>query len=156
MSYDGFSMDMKKGPVQGGCGRSVVLLLLTPMMTLNASQAMTLCIRSDGHVAIELVIQDRCTCEMRTSGVEADSIPTIVTSCVADGRGTSCTDLSVPIGVCGSRMAPDTSNANAVGWMTAPPLPWPATLDAINVASPESPPPLVPHHAPLDSIILRV
>jgi hypothetical protein len=130
------------------------LLLLTPMMVLNASQAMTLCVGHDGHVAIELVVQDHCTCEVRTSG--ADNAVVGAASRVIDGRSLSCADYAIPVGSCGVCAAPVTSEAAFVGPATAPPLSSPAAIDAIQIAPPESPPAFICHYTPLNSIILRV
>ncbi|MCX5643565.1 MAG: hypothetical protein NTZ17_02595 [Phycisphaerae bacterium] len=145
---------MKTRPIQGGCGRIAVLLVLTPMMVLNASQAMTLCVGHDGHIAIELVVQDRCTCEVRTSG--ADGIVVGAASRAIDGQSPSYADYAIPVGSCGVRAAPVTSEAVFVGPATAPLLPSPAAIDVIQIASPESPPALICHYTPLNSIILLV
>jgi hypothetical protein len=147
-------MGMKNRPIQGGCRRIAVLLVLTPMMVLNASQAMTLCVGRDGHVAIELVVQDRCTCEVRTSG--ADGIVVGAASRVLDGRSLLCADYAIPVGSCGVRAVAVTSEAASVSPATTPALPSLAVIDVIQIASPESPPALLCHYTPLNCIILLV
>jgi len=149
-------MSMQNRPMQGKCGRIAVLLLLSPMMTLNASQATTLCVGHDGHVAIELVVDDHCTCEVRTSGTGADHVPAGTASSVMDERQQSCTDLSIPIGSCGSRTAPVPSKADSSGPATAPAFPSPAATGEVEIASPESPPTFIRYYTPLNSIILQV
>jgi hypothetical protein len=131
-------------------------VLLTPMMTLNASQAMTLCVSGDGHTAIELVIGDRCTCELRPSGEDADSVRVSGPSHLMDGRSLSCTDMSVPVGSCDGRTASGAVKAGLASPVAAPPLPLPATIDALATPRCESPPLLACYSALLDSIILRV
>ena len=132
----------------------MVLLLLTPMMTLNASQAMTLCVSGDGHAAIELVIGDRCTCELPASGASADGIRVSGPSHLMDGRSMSCTDMSVPIGSCDGRTASGTLKTVFTSSPAAPPLP--AAIDALETALCESPPRWACYSTALDSIILRV
>ena len=145
---------MKNRPVQGRCGRIAVLLALTPMMMLNASQAMTLCVSHDGRVAIELVVQDHCACEVQPLG--ANSALMDAASLLIDRQSQSCTDYAIPVGSCGSRVAPATSKATSVGPATAPPLPSPAAIDMIPIASPESPPAFPCYYTPLNNIILQV
>ena len=148
-------MDMKTRPIQGRCGRIAVLLVLTPMMMmLNASQAMTLCVSHDGRVAIELVVQDHCACEVQTSG--ANSALMDAASRVIDGQSQSCTDYAIPVGSCGLRPALVTSKAAAAGPATAPPLPSPVALDVTESAALASPPAFTCYYTPLDSIILQV
>lgn len=127
-------------------------MLLTPMMTLNASQAMTLCVSGDGHTAIELVIGDRCTCEQPSS--DAHGIRVSGPSHLMDGRSMSCTDMSVPIGSCAGRTALGTLKAVFTNPIAAPPLP--AAIDALEAALCESPPRWACYSTALDSIILRV
>ena len=131
-------------------------MLLTPMMMVNASQAMTLCVSGDGHTAIELVIGDRCTCELPSSGASADGVRVSGPSHLMDGRSLSCTDMSVPVGSCDGRTAPGTLKADLASPAAAPPLPPPATIDAMATALCESPPFLACYSTLLDSIILRV
>ena len=145
---------MKTRPIQGRCGRIAVLLALTPMMMLNASQAMTLCVSHDGHVAIELLVGDHCTCKVRTAS--ADNVLMGAASQLMDGRSHACSDFIIPVGSCSVRAAPATSKAMAGAAATAPPLPLPAVIDAIESASPESPPTFPCYYTPLCSVILRV
>jgi hypothetical protein len=127
-------------------------MLLTPMMTLNASQAITLCVNSDGHAAIELLIGDRCTCEQQPS--DAHGVRMSGLSHLMDGRSLSCTDMSVPVGSCDGRSALGTAKAGLASPIAAPPLP--PTIDTMEAALGESPPALACHSTLLDSIILRV
>jgi hypothetical protein len=131
-------------------------MLLTPMMTLNASQAMTLCVSGDGHTAIELVIGDRCTCELRPCGADADGVRVGAPSGLMDGRSMSCTDMSVPVGSCVGRSVSDTLKVVLASRLAAPPLPPPATTDTLETPLIESPPPLACFSTLLDSIILRM
>ncbi|MCX5645728.1 MAG: hypothetical protein NTZ17_13785 [Phycisphaerae bacterium] len=147
-------MSTKTRPIQGRCGRIAVLLVLTPMMALNASQAMTLCVGHDGHVATELIVQDHCACEVQTSG--ANSALMDAASRVIDGQSQSCTDYAIPVGSCGLRPAWVTSKAASAGPATAPPRPSLAVIDVIQIASPESPPAFPCYYTPLNNIILQV
>ncbi len=149
-------MCTKNRSIRRRCGRTLVLVLLTPMMTLNASQAMTLCVSGDGHTAIELVIGDRCTCELRPLGEDADGARVGGPSHLMDGRSLSCMDMSVPVGSCDGRSAPGTSKAGLASPIAAPLLPPPATIDALATPRCESPPLLACYSTGLDSIILRV
>jgi hypothetical protein len=140
--------------MQRGCGRTLVLMLLTPVMTLNVSQAMTLCVSGDGRAAIELVIGDRCTCELQSSDVHGVRVSS--PAHLMDGRSLSCTDMSVPVGSCDGCTAMGTAKAGLASPLAAPPLPPPATTDALEIPLCESPPPLACYSTLLDSIILRV
>ena len=131
-------------------------MLLTPMMMLNVSQAMTLCVSGDGRTALELVIGDRCTCEQPPSGASADGVRVSGPSRLMDGRDLSCTDMSVPIGSCDGRTASGTAKAGPTSPIAAPPLPPPATIDALEMPRCESPPLWACYSTLLDSIILRV
>jgi hypothetical protein len=145
---------MKIKPMPTGCGRIAVLLVLTPMMMLNASQAMTLCVGQDGHVALELLVGDHCTCEVRATGAGDARIDGA--SRLLDGRSQSCSDFVVPVGACGVRAAPATATGIPRTPDAALPLPLPAALDTIGLAPPESPPLLSCYGTPLGSVILRV
>ena len=145
---------MKIRPIQTGCGRIAVLLVLTPMMMLNASQAMVLCVGQNGHVAIELLVGDHCTCEVPTTN--ADDAHIDGTSRLLDGRSQSCTDFVVPVGSCGLRAAPATSVLTCGALAAAPLQPLLVAIDAIDLVSPGSPPPLSCYCTPLGSVILRV
>jgi hypothetical protein len=147
-------MILQTGPTPRKCGRIGVLLVLTPMMMLNASQAMTLCVRHDGHIALELVIGDRCTCDMQAAG--ADDILLETTSHLMEGPSHSCSDFVVPIGACSVRAAPATSVPLSGVPDVAPPLPLWADIDALVTASLESPPAFSCHSTSLSSVILRV
>jgi hypothetical protein len=145
---------MKTGLTPSKCGRTAVLLVLTPMMMLNASQAVTLCVGHDGHIAIELLVGDHCTCEMRTAG--ANDVLISATSRLMEGRSLSCSDFVVPIGACGVRTARAASTVIPGAPAATPPLPLPAAIDALDIASLESPPAFSCHYTPLCGVILRV
>ena len=131
-------------------------MLLTPMMMLNVSQAMTLCVSSDGRTAIELVIGDCCTCELPSSGPSTDGVRVSGPSHLMDGRDLSCTDMSVPIGSCDGRTASGTAKARPASPTAARLLPPSAMIDAWETPHCESPPLLACYSTLLDSIILRV
>ncbi|RPJ59936.1 MAG: hypothetical protein EHM24_27535 [Acidobacteria bacterium] len=147
-------MQTKRRLLPDRCGRIAVLLALSPMMMLNASQALTLCVGHDGRVAVELVVQGRCACEVPTTDVESTAVDTA--SHLEEGADASCTDLAIPVGACGSRSAPATSKVAAAGPGTALPLLPPAALDAIESTGLAPPPAFICHCTPLSSIILRV
>lgn len=97
-------MSTKSRSVSSRCGRTLFLVLLTPITTLNASQALTLCVGYDGRMAVELLVQDHCTCDMRPSGTDAPR-DTIASSLhVIGGLGLPCLDIPIPGGSCDNRM----------------------------------------------------
>lgn len=79
------------------------MILLTPITTLNASQALTLCVGHDGHVALELLVQDRCTCEIRDAAGDAMA----GSPRVMEDSGLPCMDIPIPGGSCDNRMRSD-------------------------------------------------
>jgi hypothetical protein len=147
---------MKNRLMQSKYGKVVVLLWLSPMMMLNASQATTLCVREDGRVAIELVVDDHCTCEVHASCTGADDAPAAAALCATEEHSQACNDLSIPVGSCHGRTAPITAKAGFGGPTIAPTLPELATADVVQIRWPESPPVFRPYYTPLDSVILRV
>ena len=149
-------MSMKNGPGQGRRSRVVILLLLSPMMMVNTSQATTLCVRDDGRVAIELVVDGHCTCEVHASCAGADHAPAAAALCAAEEHSQACNDLSIPVGSCRGRPAPATPKAGFGGLLAAPASPGLATADVTQIRWPESPPIFLHYYTPLDSIILRV
>lgn len=137
----------------GRCGRTAVLLMLSPMMILNVSQAMTLCVRGAGDVALELLVQDHCTCEMGTPGADSSgSLADAALGGVGDS-GWPCLDIPIPTNSCDSRMSLAAAShplclAGAGG-------PEPAMVDppcAMTRALRTFP----THHAPLETILLQV
>jgi hypothetical protein len=92
------AMGTKRRSISDRRGRTIFLVLLTPITTLNASQAMTFCVGHDGRVAIELLVQDRCTCELRSA--EPGAQPTGLTnpSHRAGAPGLPCLDIPIPGG----------------------------------------------------------
>ncbi len=89
----------------GRWGRIAVLLTLSPLMMLNVSQAMTLCVRGAGDVAVELLVGDHCTCEMDTSGADSSGP---LAGMASGGMGAGdwpCLDIPIPTSSCDSRMS---------------------------------------------------
>ena len=147
-------MSTKTRPIQGKCGRIAVLLALTPMMLLNASQAMTLCVGRDGHVAIELVVQDHCACDTPASGpgsARADGAAHL-----ADGPCWLCTDFAVPVAAHNGRTAPLSAKAISSGLGAMPPLSAPALLDTGESTAPQAAQAFLSFYTPLGNILLRV
>lgn len=97
-------MSAKRQSVLRGYGRTLVLVLLTPITTLNASQALTLCVGHDGRMAIEMLVQDRCTCEVRSSNADAQRDAITGAARVANGSSLPCLDIPIPGGSCDDRM----------------------------------------------------
>jgi len=96
-------MSTKIGPIQGRCSRTGVLLMMTPLLLLNASQAMTLCVRGDGQVALELLVQGHCICDVSTPGAEtSESLAGTASHGAGDG-GQPCMDIPIPTSTCESR-----------------------------------------------------
>jgi hypothetical protein len=153
-AYNGSSMATRLGIIPGRYGRVATLLMLTPMMLLNAAQTMTLCVGHDGHVAVELLVQDHCVCNTPTS--ESHDLFVDATLNITDGRDLSCTDLAIPTGVCSVRPAPAPSKAVFMSLTTTPPLLSPALTDTSRTNSRESSLASGCYYAPLNSIILRV
>ncbi len=147
-------MAIRTGTIRGRHGRVAALLMLTPMMILNASQAMTLCVSRDGHVAVELLVQDRCVCN--TPASESRGFLVDATLDITDGRDLSCTDLAMPPGACSTHPTLTPSKAAAIGLATIPPaLPSAITDMSRDNAHLPSPAPVC-YHAPLNSIVLQV
>ena len=89
----------------GRCGRIAVLLMLAPLMMLNVSQAMTLCVRGHGEVALELLVEGHCTCEMGTPGADSSgSVEDAVSRGINDG-GWPCLDIPIPTSSCDRRVS---------------------------------------------------
>ena len=149
-------MNMENRPIQTWSWRTLVLVLLSLTMTLNASQVMTLCVRPDGRVALEPVVHGHCSCDTPSPGTDANGVLVSVTSYVADEHSQPCTDLSIPLGSCNGRTAPVTSKATSGGLFAILPFPMLPTCHAIDITSPDPPPAPVWHCIPLDSIVLKV
>ncbi len=160
-------MSTRSQSVAGRCGRTFVLILLTPITTLNASQALTLCVGHDGRVALEMLVQDRCTCEIRPSSADTQGDALTGPSRVADGSSLPCLDIPIPDGSCDDRMRarPSTTNGRQRSTPTGVAgLPG-QDLSLVNVTpSPFGDPDhatrlflaFVSHYTPLDNILLRV
>ncbi len=151
--YNGCLMKTKTRPMPGRYGRIAVLLTLSPLMMLNVSQAMTLCVRGAGDVALELLVQDHCTCEMDTPGADSSgSLADVAPGGMGDG-GWPCLDIPIPTSSCDSRVsvAADAHPPCLAGAggpepaMTNPPCAVVRSLRTV-------PPP----HPPLETILLLV
>ncbi len=156
-------MSAKRQSVLRGCGRTIVLVLLTPITMLNASQALTLCVGHDGRVALELLVQDRCTCEMRPCGTDAPGDAISGSTRVADGSGLPCMDIPIPGGSCDDRArvhaSPTHKGRCPIPIGVAGPLGHSLTfMDSITGPgdAPRSLLASVSHSRPLDSILLQV
>ena len=80
-----------------------MLLALSLLMTLNTSQAMTLCVRGAGGVALELLVEDHCVCEMNTPGT--DSSGSLAASGGMSDGGWPCLDIPIPTSSCDRRVS---------------------------------------------------
>ncbi len=98
-------MKTKTRPRPGRCGRSVVLLMLMPLMMLNVSQALTLCVRGHGDVALELLVDDHCTCEMGVPDADAGGSTVGVVSRGTGDGGWPCLDIPIPTSSCDRRVS---------------------------------------------------
>jgi len=152
-------MGMKNGPMQGRCGPVAALAFLTPMMLFNASQALTLCVRHDGRVAIEALVNNRCPCEAHPAPTDPDNTIAGTGSRLAEEGCQSCTGLFLPVGLCRGRSMPTHTSPGlgvcpAVGSHGA--LSLPDILDVGEAVPFESPPLSICYHLPLNSTILRV
>ena len=98
-------MKTKKRQMPGRCGRIAVLLMLAPLMMLNVSQAMTLCVRGGGDVALELLVQGHCTCEMGTPDADSSRSVADAASRGISAGGWPCLDIPIPTSSCDRRMS---------------------------------------------------
>jgi len=160
-------MSTRSQSAAGRCGRTFVLILLTPITTLNASQALTLCVGHDGRVALELLVRDRCTCEVRPSGADVRGDAIAGSSRVMDGSSLPCLDIPIPGGSCDNRAR--TGPAPTDGRQRPIPIsvaglpgygllfvnPTPARIGGPDNAT-QSLLAAVSYYTPLDSILLHV
>ena len=152
LRYNGCVMKTKTRPMPGRCGRIAILLMLAPLMTLNVSQAMTLCVRGNGNLALELLVEDHCTCEMESPGAPSGGAAVSMAS-ARPGGGWPCLDIPIPTSSCDRRA----SLAAASGPHCFPGVSGsgPAMVDsscAMTLALRIFPAP----HAPLETILLQV
>jgi len=137
----------------GRCGTSAVLLALSLVMMLNTSQAMTLCVRGNGRVALELLVQGHCTCEIDTAGANSSESVADVASHGSGADSTPCMDIPIPTSSCDRRVSLAANSqppcvASARGpepAMTNPPGAVVRGLRAFPT-----------HHRPLETILLQV
>lgn len=83
----------------------MVLLMLTPLLMLNVSQAMTLCVRGHGDVALELLVDDHCTCEMGVPDADSGGSTVGVVSRGTGEGGWPCLDIPIPTSSCDRRVS---------------------------------------------------
>jgi len=146
-------MKMKTGPMPGRCGRTAVLLMLAPLMMLNVSQAMTLCVRGHGDVALELLVEDHCTCEMGAPGAGSSGSLAGMAPDGIDAGGWPCLDIPIPTSSCDSRMS--LAMAAHAPCLVGAGGPEPAKMNPPCAAIRESR--IVPApHIPLETILLQV
>ena len=118
---------------------STVLIVLSFVAMLNASQMMVLCVGHDGHVAIEVAGHDHCR------DVHA-----------SDSHCHPCTDIPIPIGQGTERNAADKLVPGSVH-LAAPLSPaQTAPVDAEAVFPSALPVIPISFYAPLRSIVLQV
>ncbi len=131
----------------------MILLMLTPLMTLNVSQAMTLCVRGHGDVALELLVDDHCTCEMGMPDADSGGSTVGVVSRGTGEGGWPCLDSPIPTSSCDRRMslAAD-SHASCLAGISGPD---PALMKPPCAAVRDFRIFLTPH-APLETILLQV
>ncbi len=156
-------MSAKRQSVLRGCGRTIVLVLLTPITTLNASQALTLCVGYDGHMALEMLVQDRCTCEIRSSEADPQRDAIAGSARVMDGSNLPCLDIPIPGSSCDDRMRAHPSPRD--GRQRPAPISFAGLtnhslsfVNSITVAddTTQSSLPTIRYCTPLDSILLQV
>ncbi len=127
--------------------------MLAPLMMLNASQAMTLCVRGHGDVALELLVEGHCTCEMGTSDADSSGSTVDVASRGINDGGWPCLDIPIPTSSCDRRVSLAAEShppclAGAGG-------PEPAMVD-LSCAMTRAFSTLPTHHTPLKTILLQV
>jgi hypothetical protein len=98
-------MKTRKRPRPGRCGRIAVLLMLAPLMMLNVSQAMALCVRGGGEVALELLVEGHCTCELGAPDADSGGSTLEVASRGSSEGGWPCLDIPIPTSSCDRRVS---------------------------------------------------
>ncbi len=146
-------MKTKTRPRPGRCGRSVVLLMLTPLLMLNVSQAMTLCVRGHGDVALELLVDGHCTCEMGMPDADSGGSTVDVMSRGTGDGGWPCLDIPIPTSSCDRRVSLAAgSHASCLAGISGPDPALMKPLCAVVRGFRTFPTP----HAPLETILLQV
>ncbi len=137
----------------GRCGRIAVLSALSLVLLLNTSHAMTLCVRGHGDVALELLVEDHCTCEMGTPDADSGGATVGVASRGTNNGGWPCLDIPIPTSSCDRRvsLAADSHLPCLAG--TGGPEPAVMTLLCAAVRGLRTFP---APHAPLETILLQV
>lgn len=79
--------------------------MLAPLMMLNVSQAMTLCVRGHGDVALELLVAGHCTCEMGMPDADSGESTVGVASRGSNDSGWPCLDIPIPTSSCDRRVS---------------------------------------------------
>jgi len=146
-------MKVQKKLLAGRCGRTAVLLMLSPMMLLNVSQAMTLCVRGAGDVALELLVGDHCTCEMGAPDTDSGGALADTASSGMGAGDWPCLDIPIPTSSCDSRMSLAAAAHSPCFFGTAGPESAMVDLSCgMTRAARTFPTP----HAPLETILLQV
>jgi hypothetical protein len=130
-------------------------MLLSLMAAMNASQAMVLCVGSDGHVAIEPAGHDHCAdgthlCESDAAVHDMRLVPD------ADAtRCGGCTDFSMADEIGSDPRASAASKILSAGWLALLPAEQTPPNDATCIGLSASAF-LTFYHIPLSSIVLQV
>jgi hypothetical protein len=132
-----------------------VFVLLSLVAMLNASQAMVLCVGSDGHVAIEPAGHDHCADGMHLCESDAAVHDTNLVPDAGGARCHGCTDISLADAIGSdpgaSAAAKSVSAAMLVGASQSQIAPNDAA--SIDISASAS---LILYHVPLRSIMLQV
>jgi hypothetical protein len=130
-------------------------MLLSLMAAMNASQAMVLCVGSDGHVAIEPVGHDHCAdgthlCELDAAVHDTRLVPgTDATRCGG------CTDISMADEIGSDPRASAASKIVSAGWLAVLPAEQTPLNDTTGIDLPASAS-LTFYPIPLSGIVLQV
>lgn len=140
--------------LRGNHGFSV-LMMLSLIVTLNGSQAMVLCVGSDGHVAIEPAGHDHCADGTHICESDADVHHTDLAPDTDGARCHGCTDLALAGEICNDPTASGMSKIIFVGLATVstPPQTSPDDTAYMAILASTS---LTLYHVPLSSVVLQV
>jgi hypothetical protein len=79
--------------------------MLAPLLMLNVPQATTLCVRGHGDMALELLVEGHCTCEMAAPDAgESKPVVDAASRGVKEG-GWPCLDIPIPTSSCDHRVS---------------------------------------------------
>jgi len=143
-------MNWKK-PLSRGSRFFIVLLMLS--IAANSTQAVVLCMGSDGHVAIELAGHQHCPCSQgsKEAAHDTNAFAAEQEACCAP-----CADIPLSIGISDGPLVQKTPRMNAVSAMMTVSLPDMADHDLKAFTAAGSRPAFTSYHHPLSSIILVV